>query len=38
MGKRNTFCLDVFIIDLSRPLLRGQVASDARLDGAAVGY
>jgi hypothetical protein len=38
MGKRNTFCLDDFILELSPPLLRGQAAADPGLDGAAVGY
>jgi hypothetical protein len=38
MGKRNTFCLDEFVLELSPLLLRGQEAADARHDGAAVEY
>jgi hypothetical protein len=37
-GKRNTFFLDVFIIDLSPLLLRGQAAADPFHDGATVEY
>jgi hypothetical protein len=37
MGKRNTFCFDVFILDLS-PLLRDRAAAVPRHDDPAVGY